>query len=101
MQGGEGLQDPPEDGVVELEAGRAAAVGQVPRPLRVDVGAGEPGPLAGVALAEPGLAPHRADAQPLGDEGRGGRGPLQIAGHHGVDRPDRVGGRDGLLHAEW
>jgi hypothetical protein len=50
-----------QDGVVELEAGRPAAVGQVPGPPGLDVGPQQAGPLAGVPLPQAWIAAHGSD----------------------------------------
>ena len=53
-----------------------------------------------MALPEALVDQDGADADELGDDLGRGPGPLEVAGHHGVDGPDVLGGVGGLVPAE-
>ena len=96
----EGGKDPLLERLVGLEARRSAAVLEVAGPGVGDLVLGQALPLARVTLAEAGVDQHGADADQLGDDLGGGPGPLEVAGHHGVDGADVLGGVGRLVEAD-
>ena len=83
-----------------LVARRALLGGEVARPALLDLGAGEPLPLAGVALGEVGVDDDGADADLAADELGRLEGADEGRGHDDVDRPDPCGGVHGLQAAQ-
>ena len=89
--------------VVPLAAG-VPSIGrrrpEVARPVAVDLGAGEPLPLAGVALAQVGVEHERTDAELAGDDAGRLGGPLQVRCDDGVHHTEGPGRVQGLMATE-
>jgi hypothetical protein len=96
----EGVEDPGLEPLVGLEGRRPAPIVQVARPRLGDLGLRQALPLAGVALAEAGVDQDGPDPDQLGDDLGRDPGPLEVAGHDGVDRAHPLRGVGGLVQAQ-
>ena len=89
-----------EERVLGLEARWALVVVDEAGPAGVDLLAGQPRPLAGVALAQERLDHDRADPDGLADDGRGVGRPLEVGGDDDVDGADHRRSHPGLAATE-
>jgi hypothetical protein len=86
---GDRRRRPLEEVLVGLPARGPSARREVAREPPLDLVAGQPGELTGVALAQIRVDHHRTDADPVGDDHR------RLGGASQVGRPDAVDGADG------
>ena len=96
----ESAPGPFEELIVQLVARGPLVETQVPGPLLLDLGSGQPFPFAGIAFHEIGIDHDRSDADLGTDDLRRLEGTDQGRGHDDVDRPDPLRGVEGLLTSE-